>query len=49
MRNGFTLRCTVCNSENYRMDKNKKTHPERLETKKYCPKCDKSTLHKEKK
>lgn len=49
MRTGFTLRCTVCNSENYRMDKNKKTHPERLETKKYCPKCDKSTVHKEKK
>jgi large subunit ribosomal protein L33 len=49
MRTGFTLRCTVCNSENYRMDKNKKNHPERLETKKYCPKCDKSTLHKEKK
>jgi large subunit ribosomal protein L33 len=49
MRTGFTLRCTECNSENYRMDKNKKTHPERLETNKYCPKCNKSTLHKEKK
>ncbi len=49
MRTGFTLRCTVCKSENYRMEKNKKNHPERLETKKFCPKCGKSTLHKEKK
>lgn len=49
MRVSFTLRCTECNSENYRMDKNKKTHPERLETQKFCPKCGKKTLHKEKK
>jgi large subunit ribosomal protein L33 len=31
------------------MDKNKRLHPERLETQKYCPKCNKKTLHKEKK
>jgi len=49
MRTGFTLRCTVCNNENYRMAKNKKVHPERLETNKFCPKCGKSTPHKEKK
>ena len=49
MRNAFTLRCTVCKNENYRMTKNKKIHPERLETQKYCPKCKTKTLHKEKK
>ena len=49
MRTAFNLRCTECNNENYRMNKNKKIHPERLETKKFCPKCGKSTLHKEKK
>lgn len=49
MRTLITLRCTVCNHENYHSDKNKKLHPDRLETKKYCPNCNKSTLHKEKK
>jgi len=49
MRTHFTLRCTVCKSENYRANKSKKLHPERMETKKYCPKCKKQTLHKEKK
>jgi large subunit ribosomal protein L33 len=49
MRSHFTLRCTVCKSENYRAHKNKKIHSERLETKKYCPKCKTHTLHKEKK
>ncbi len=49
MRTSFTLRCTVCKSENYRAAKNKKLHPSRMETQKYCPKCRKQTLHKEKK
>jgi len=49
MRTAFTLRCTVCKSENYHMAKNKKLHPERLDTNKFCPKCGKSTAHKEKK
>ena len=45
----ITLRCTECNSENYHTTKNKKEHPERLETKKYCPKCNAKTLHRQKK
>ena len=49
MRTKFTLRCTECKMENYHTNKNKKLHPERLETKKFCPKCGKQTLHKEKK
>ncbi|MBU1020612.1 MAG: 50S ribosomal protein L33, partial [Firmicutes bacterium] len=29
--------------------KNKKLHPDRMETKKYCPTCRTQTVHKEKK
>ena len=46
-RGGITLKCTVCNSENYRSEKNKKNTTDRLELNKFCPKCRKSTLHKE--
>ncbi|MBI9008796.1 MAG: 50S ribosomal protein L33 [Tenericutes bacterium] len=49
MRTQFTLKCTDCKSENYTLTKNKKTHPDRMEVKKYCPTCKKSTVHKEKK
>lgn len=48
-REGITLQCTECKMENYRTEKNKKNTPERLELKKFCPKCKKETLHKEKK
>ena len=29
--------------------RNKKKHPEKMEIKKYCPRCNKKTVHKEKK
>ena len=48
-RISLTLKCTVCGEENYLTSKNKKKHAERLELKKYCPRCKKSTLHREKK
>lgn len=48
-RAGFTLRCSVCKNENYIATKNKRTHPERFEVKKYCPHCNKMTVHNEKK
>ena len=32
---------------NYNMTKEKKNHPDRMETKKYCRFCRKHTLHKE--
>ena len=41
--------CEECKNENYYTDKNKKTTPQRLEIKKYCPHCHKHTVHKEKK
>jgi large subunit ribosomal protein L33 len=45
----FKLVCSECKNENYYTDKNKKTTPERMEIKKYCPTCRKHTIHKEKK
>ncbi len=44
-----TLICTDCKEENYRTSKNKKNTTERLEVKKYCSRCQKTTIHKEKK
>ena len=49
MRDNFILKCTECGEENYITSKNKKNNPDRLEIKKYCPKCRKMTVHKEKK
>ncbi len=49
VRENVTLVCSVCKAENYRTPKNKRNTPERLELKKYCPKCKKTTEHKEKK
>ena len=48
-RENITLKCTVCGEENYITNKNKKEHPDRMETKKYCWKCKTHTVHKEKK
>lgn len=48
-RQGKTLFCTVCKSENYRTDKNVKNTTDRLEINKYCPTCNKHTAHREKK
>ena len=48
-RNRITLVCTECKEENYRVSKNKKNDPERLELNKYCSRCQKTTAHKEKK
>jgi len=43
----ITLACTDCKQRNYNMTKDKKTHPDRMETKKYCKFCKSHTLHKE--
>ena len=43
------LRCSVCKEENYTTIKNYKTTTEKLELKKYCPRCNASVLHVEKK
>ncbi len=49
MREQVKLVCTECKEENYDTNKNKKLNPERLEMKKYCPRCRRHTNHKEKK
>ena len=46
-RQRITLKCTECKEENYRTEKNKKNTTDRLELNKFCPKCKKTTLHKE--
>jgi large subunit ribosomal protein L33 len=47
MRDQITLECTQCKERNYSTTKNKRKHPQRVEYKKYCPRCDAHTLHKE--
>ena len=42
-----SLICEECKTANYTVSKNKKNTTERLELNKYCPKCKKTTLHKE--
>ena len=46
-RENITLRCTECKNENYRTEKNKKNTTEKLEIKKFCKHCQKTTTHKE--
>ncbi len=48
MRIKFLYRCQECKEENYVGKKNKTKHPEKMEVNKYCPKCNKKTVHKEK-
>lgn len=47
MRTRITLACTECKNRNYDTTKDKKTHPDRMETKKYCRFCQRHTMHKE--
>jgi large subunit ribosomal protein L33 len=47
MRDQITLECTECKERNYSTTKNKRQHPGRVEFKKYCPRCNSHTPHKE--
>ena len=44
-----TLQYTQYKNKNYSTKKNKHNTTDRLELKKHCPKCKKTTTHKEKK
>lgn len=46
-RDKVILACTECQERNYSKTKNKRLHPERVEYKKYCPRCRTHTAHKE--
>ena len=48
-RESIILKCTVCGEEAYITSYNKKKHPERMETNKYCPVCRKVQPFKERK
>jgi large subunit ribosomal protein L33 len=48
-REKIILECTACKSRNYYTHKNKRLHPERVEWKKFCPRCNKHLAHKESK
>ena len=52
----ITLECTECRLNRdkrsagisrYLTQKNRRNNPERLELKKYCPHCNRTTVHKE--
>ena len=47
VRPKITLACSECKERNYITKKNRLNTPDRLELQKYCPRCRKSTLHRE--
>ncbi|MDR0985404.1 MAG: 50S ribosomal protein L33 [Mycoplasmataceae bacterium] len=46
MRTKVILICNECNGRNYHIYRNKASE-DRLELRKYCPHCKKTTIHKE--
>ena len=46
-RENIILACNDCKERNYFTTKNRRKHPERVEWKKYCGRCNKHTQHKE--
>jgi len=49
MRSIVTLECTVCKNKNYQTTRNKKSHQDKYELKKFCSHCRAHTKHKESK
>ena len=47
MRDIISMACGTCQRRNYSTTKNRRTHPDRMELKKYCRWCRKHTPHKE--
>ena len=47
VRDIIYLSCTECKERTYTTTKNRKNDPDRLELKKYCPRCRTHTLHRE--
>lgn len=45
--NLLRLKCSVCKNANYFTSKNKKKVERKLEYKKFCKTCRKTTMHKE--
>ncbi len=47
IRREITLACTECRERNYTTEKNRRNDPNRLELRKYCPRCGEHTAHRE--
>ena len=43
----ISMACTECKERTYTTSKNKRKHQERLELKKYCPRCRMHKMHRE--
>ena len=43
----LTMACVDCKERNYITKKNRRNDPDRMELKKFCPRCKSSTLHRE--
>ena len=46
VRPKITLACTECKERNYITKKNRRNDPDRLELKKFCPRCHTHTAHR---
>jgi len=47
MRDIVALACDRCKHKNYTTTRNKKSTPDKLAVKKFCPACRTHTLHRE--
>jgi len=43
----ITLGCVDCKERTYSSNKNRRNDPQRLELKKFCPRCRVHTVHRE--
>ena len=43
----ITLACNECRERNYHTEKNRRNDPDRLELRKFCPRCRKYVEHRE--
>ena len=41
------MNCTECKAYTYNTEKNRRNTPDRVELKKFCPRCRVHTLHRE--
>lgn len=47
VRPTITMACQTCKNRNYVTKKNRRNDPDRIELKKFCPKCRLHTEHRE--
>jgi large subunit ribosomal protein L33 len=43
----ITLACNECRERNYHTEKNRRNDPDRMELRKFCPRCRRTTEHRE--